>query len=71
QLDTDDVLEIEACMNDDAKNDYQDDCTAKIKYKRKMCKIAIEEEEIDMRVQECLNDESFMGTTVKKGGIGK
>lgn len=71
QLDTDDVLEIEACMNDDAKNDYQDDCAAKIKYKRKMCKIAIEEEEIDMRVQECLNDESFMGATVKKGGIGK
>ncbi len=70
-LDTDDVLEIQTCMDDDGKNDYEDDCAAKIKYKRKMCKIAIEEEQITMRVQECLNDESFMGPTVKDSGIGK
>jgi hypothetical protein len=71
KFDTDDVLEIEACMAEDTKHDYEDDCAAKVKYKRKMCKIAIEEEEIRMGVQECLNDESFMGSTVKNSGIGK
>ncbi len=70
-FDTEDVLEIKACIEDDAKNEYEDDCAAKIKYKRKMCKVAIEEEEIKMGAQECLNDDSFMGPTVKSGGIGK
>ncbi len=70
-LDTDDVPEIEACMRDDAKNEYADECAAKIKYKRKMCKIAIDEEQISMSLQECLLDESFMGSTVKNIGIAE
>jgi len=68
KLETDDILEIDACMNDDAKNNYKDDCFAKIKYKRKMCKIAIEEEWIKNTVQGCLTDQSFMGSTVKHSG---
>ncbi len=71
QLDTDDMVEIEACMNNDVKNDYKDECAAKIKYKRKMCKIAIEEEWIKGTVQDCFRDDAFMGSTVKNSAIGK
>jgi hypothetical protein len=66
QSETDDVIAAQPCLDRESKILFRSDCTAKLHYKREMCKLSIGDsvEKIDA----CVRDPSFQGLTVQNNG---
>jgi len=64
---SDDIVAVDPCMRRDGKRRYRNDCEAKKYYKRQICRMAREPEQSE---EQCVADPSFMGPTVRNGGVG-
>lgn len=70
-LETDDEIAAGACIGRESKKRFSNDCAAKIYYKRQMCRLSVERKTRRGSVQSCEGDGGFIGTTVRKGGVGR
>jgi len=71
QLETDDEVAAGACVGRESKKRFTNDCAAKIYYKRQMCRLSVDRKTRKGSVQSCEADGAFIGTTVRKGGVGR
>lgn len=69
-LETDDEIAAGACINSEFNRVFASDCEAKVHYKKTMCQRAIALKQRPGNVDNCLADKSFMGSTVRNGGVG-
>lgn len=70
RLETDDEIAAGDCIADEIKTRFKNDCVAKTHYKRALCELTIRAEAAQGPVERCLADGSFMGNTVRNGGVG-
>ena len=70
KLETDDEIAVSGCIADEIKTSLKSDCVAKAHYKRALCELTIRAEATQGPVERCVADGSFMGSTVRNGGVG-
>lgn len=70
RLQTDDEMAASACIDEESRIAYPDECVAKRHYKRALCELVISRNSRSGSIDNCLNDKSFAGSTVKNDGIG-
>lgn len=70
RLETDDEIAVGDCIADEIKTSFKSDCVAKAHYKRALCELTIRAEASQGPIERCLADGSFMGSTVRSGGVG-
>ena len=69
-LETDDEIVAGACINEELKQPFRNDCVAKQSYKRRLCELAAKRGQLQAGVSGCMADKAFMGSTVRNGGVG-
>ena len=69
-LETDDEIAAGDCINEELKKRFGSDCAAKQHYKRRMCELAAKRDRLRGGVSSCMADRTFMGSTVRNGGVG-
>jgi len=70
QLETDDEIAASACIGDQLDRAFASDCAAKLHYKQALCERAISSRQRQGDLDLCLADRGFVGSTVRKGGVG-
>ena len=72
KVESDDIVAASPCMRASGKHRHRNDCEAKKYYKRQICRIAMAAQPASTRrtVEQCFNDKSFAGPTVRNGGVG-
>lgn len=70
KVESDDIVTADPCMRADEKRHYRNDCEAKKYYKRQMCRIAMRNGSSEQTEEKCVKDRSFVGPTVRNGGVG-
>lgn len=73
KLETDDEIAVSDCIADEIKTSFsfKSDCAAKAHYKRALCELTIRAEATqEGPIERCVADGSFMGSTVRNGGVG-
>jgi hypothetical protein len=70
EIGTDDEIAAMDCISQELRRPFPDDCAAKRHYKRKMCEGAVSRQTVAGTLESCLEDEDFMGYTVRNKGIG-
>lgn len=70
QLETDDEIAASSCISVEAARVFTSDCGAKVYYKKKMCQLAISRKQRQGDINNCIADQTFMGSTVRNGGVG-
>lgn len=69
-LETDDEIAASSCISAEAARVFTSDCVAKVYYKKTMCQRAISRKQRPDDINNCLADKTFMGSTVRNGGVG-
>jgi len=69
-MQTDDEIAVSDCIEENRRTAFSTECAAKIHYKLAMCALIMEGGASDETVEKCLADPTFMGRTVKHGGVG-
>ena len=70
QLETDDEIAASPCISAEAARVFMSDCAAKVYYKKTMCELAISRRQRQDDINNCVADQTFMGSTVRNGGVG-
>src|SRR5205085_2896624 len=70
KLQTDDEIAASECIAEEIARRFQSECEAKRYYKRAMCEAAVSKKYRGGTLAECLADRSFIGATVRNGGVG-
>lgn len=70
KLETDDEIAASSCINGESLTAFPDKCTAKRYYKRALCELSIARNSRSGSVEDCVQDKSFAGSTVKNKGVG-
>jgi len=70
KLETDDEIAASSCINAEAARAFNSDCVAKLHYKKRLCGLAIARKQRPNDIKNCLADKTFMGPTVRNGGVG-
>jgi len=70
KLETDDEIPASACIGEELKRAFKNDCAAKLYYKRAMCQQSISIRQRERSVGACVADKGFMGYTVRNKGVG-
>ena len=69
-LETDDEIPASACIGEELKRTFKNDCAAKLYYKRAMCQKSISTKQREGSIGGCVADKRFMGYTVRNKGVG-
>ena len=69
-LETDDEIAASSCISAESARAFASDCEAKVYYKKTMCERTITLKQRPDDINNCLADKSFMGSTVRNGGVG-
>ena len=69
-LETDDEIAASSCISAELARTFAGDCEAKVYYKKAMCQRTISLRQRPDDIDHCLADKSFMGSTVRNGGVG-
>jgi hypothetical protein len=64
---TDDIIAAQPCLEKEWKRRVRSACSAKLHYKREMCKLSVSNGVADS-VQACMQDPRFQGLVVRNGG---
>lgn len=67
---TDDEIAASDCIERERRVVFENDCVAKLHYKRAMCELAARYDNRAASVANCVADRSFIGRTVRNGGVG-
>jgi hypothetical protein len=70
KMETDDEIAISECLESEGKRRFRDACGSNIHFKREMCALMIQNGTRTGKVEPCLQDPSFRGRTVERGGVG-
>lgn len=70
RLETDDEIAVSDCIADEIKTSFKNDCAAKAHYKRALCELTMRAQAAPGSIERCVANESFMGRTVRDGGVG-
>jgi len=70
KLETDDEIAASPCIDEELKRAFKGDCAAKIYYKNALCRLSIFRKLRPDGIKSCLADQTFMGPTVRNGGVG-
>ena len=70
KLETDDEIAASGCINAGVAKAFKSDCAAKLHYKTALCRLAIARKQGANDMKSCLGDKTFMGPTVRNGGVG-
>lgn len=70
KFETDDEIAVSDCIADQIKIGAKNECTAKANYKRALCELTIKSGATRGNVEQCVADRTFMGNTVRNGGVG-
>jgi hypothetical protein len=70
EIGTDDEIAAMVCIDQELRRPFPDDCAAKGHYKRALCAGAISRQVVAGTLENCLEDEEFMGSTVRNRGVG-
>ena len=71
KLETDDEIAASSCINAEIRIAHADECFAKRHYKRALCELVIFRKARPGRVEDCVNDKGFAGSTVRNKGVGR
>ena len=68
---TDDFFsgDVEVCFEKNNGYEANNTCEDKIYYKRKICELIIEDNELDDSIDKCIKNSEFIPNTVKNDGI--
>lgn len=69
-LGTDDEIAASGCIDRERAVAFASACSAKIHYKRAMCELAVQRDAWPGSVASCVADSTFVGPTVRNGGVG-
>ncbi len=69
-LETDDEIPASACIGEELKRAFRNDCAAKLYYKRAMCRKSISTKQREDSIGSCVADKNFKGYTVRNKGVG-
>ncbi|WP_027716719.1 hypothetical protein [Desulfuromonas sp. TF] len=70
EIGTDDEIAAMDCISRELQRGFPDDCAAKRHYKRALCEATISRQTFAGTIESCMEDEDFMGSTVRNGGVG-
>ena len=70
KLETDDEIAASDCIDAELKRAFKSDCAAKIHYKNALCRLSVSRKLRTGGVRDCVADRTFMGPTVRNGGVG-
>ncbi|MHB8909000.1 MAG: hypothetical protein ACYDAA_09015 [Syntrophales bacterium] len=70
RLETDDEIPAMDCIAEELTRPFPDACAAKRHYKRALCERALSRWHTAGDLQNCLDDKSFRGSTVRNRGVG-
>ena len=70
KLETVDEIAASDCIADEIKASFKSACVAKAHYKRALCELTIKAGSTPGPIERCVADRSFMGSTVRRGGVG-
>lgn len=68
---TDDEIAVSDCIAQQLATTFTDDCTARMHFKRAMCRLSGEGGAPRTSIDACVADPEFMGRTVRYGGVGR
>ena len=69
-LQTDDEIPTSYCVKEETEVKYPDECSAKRFYKRRLCELAVTQHARKGNVDDCVDDRSFMGRSVRSAPDG-
>ena len=69
-LGTDDEIAASDCIGKESKKPFASRCASNRHYKARMCEIVVKAGTRRGTVKQCIDDPSFMGRTVRRGGVG-
>lgn len=67
---TDDEIAASDCIHQQLELKFENACQAKAHFKRSLCRLLHEHGTIQDSIEQCVNDPSFQGRTVRQGGGG-
>lgn len=67
---TDDLEVVRPCIDHASSIAFRSDCTAKLYFKQRLCEVLLPNSSAYKSVEQCVNDPSFSGSTVKNNGTG-
>jgi hypothetical protein len=70
KLATDDEIAASDCISEESKIMFRSSCTAKLHFKRSLCEVLVKSGTREGTVDACVDDPTFFGTTVGRGGVG-
>jgi hypothetical protein len=70
KIETDDEIAVSACMESEGKRRFRNACAGSTHFKKEMCALVIQNGTRTGTVEQCLQDPSFKGRTVERGGVG-
>jgi hypothetical protein len=70
KMETDDEIAISECLESEGKRRFRDACAGNSHFKKEMCALMIQNGTRTGTVEQCLQDPSFKGRTVERGGVG-
>ena len=70
KMETDDEIAVSGCIEREGKRAFPNACASNTHFKQRMCELMIRSGTRAGTVARCIKDRSFMGRTVRNGGVG-
>ena len=70
KMETDDEIAASGCMEQERKRVFPNSCASNTHFKQRMCEVMIQSGTEAGTLERCMNDPTFMGRTVRNGGVG-
>jgi hypothetical protein len=70
KMETDDEIAVSGCIEEEGKRRFQNSCASNTHFKKRMCELMIQNGTRAGRLDRCMKDRTFQGTTVRNGGVG-
>lgn len=70
KLETDDEIAVSGCIEEEGRQRFPSSCASNAHFKKQMCELMIENGTRAGTLDRCLEDQTFMGPTVRNGGVG-
>ena len=70
KMETDDEIAVSGCIEEEGKRRFPNSCASNTHFKKRMCELMIQDGTKAGTLDRCMKDPTFMGRTVRNGGVG-
>ena len=70
KVETDDEIAVSGCIEEQGKKSFATACASNLHFKKKMCERMLRNGTRAGTVEQCVNDLTFKGRVVERGGVG-